>query len=426
MAIPVLLAMSGSSLESSVVVALQRPARGGVEIVRRCVDMADLVAVAAAGQARAALVAADVPDLDADVVAQLRECHVVPVGLVEDDDPPATHRLHQMGMSAVLDATDIDALPERIAEALARAETEDAAVPEPGPPAEGTPFDGTLRGTGRIIAVWGPSGAPGRTTVAVGLASELAALGAPTLLVDADVFGGSIAQHLALLDESSGILAAARSAKAGTLDAAALAGHAREINPSLRVVTGLPRGDRWPELSPVAASAVITAARGLAAFSVIDCGFSLETDEELSFDTAPPRRNGATLRILEQSDLILTVGAADPVGLARVARGYVDLTEMVPGVPVRVLVNRMRASLGWSKAEVTAMVTRFTGHQRVDVLPDDRVACDEALVHGRTLTECAPRSALRLALRDLVMDLAGVSGRRSVRRTRIRRKPAPR
>ena len=60
------------------------------------------------------------------------------------------------------------------------------------------------------MAVWGPTGAPGRTTVAVGLADEAARLGISTLLVDADVYGGVVAQVLGLLDESPGLAGAAR------------------------------------------------------------------------------------------------------------------------------------------------------------------------------------------------------------------------
>ena len=67
-----------------------------------------------------------------------------------------------------------------------------------------------------MVAVWGPAGAPGRTTVATGLAAVLATRG-PTMLVDADPYGGSVAQVLGVLDEVSGLLAAARLAGSGTL-----------------------------------------------------------------------------------------------------------------------------------------------------------------------------------------------------------------
>ena len=47
---------------------------------------------------------------------------------------------------------------------------------------------------GRVLVVWGPAGAPGRTTVAVGLSSEIAAAGHECLLLDVDAYGGAVAQ----------------------------------------------------------------------------------------------------------------------------------------------------------------------------------------------------------------------------------------
>ena len=87
------------------------------------------------------------------------------------------------------------------------------------------------------MAVWGPTGAPGRTTVAVTVAAELAASGVATLLADADVYGGVVAQVLGFLDEAPGLAAAARLANNGQLDVAALAGAAPHAAPQLRVVT---------------------------------------------------------------------------------------------------------------------------------------------------------------------------------------------
>ena len=40
-----------------------------------------------------------------------------------------------------------------------------------------------------------------------------------------------------------------------------------------------------------------------------------------------PRRNGATLAILDAADLIIVVGAADPLGLQRLARGLTELHD---------------------------------------------------------------------------------------------------
>ncbi len=403
MTVPVLVALAGTALESSVVMALQHSERAGVHIVRRCVDVADLVAAAATGRAVAALVADDLPHLDADVVAALRVSGVEPLGVVTDDSAPVS-RLHQIGVTAVLVTDGSADLAGQVVECLEYR----GAASSSRDPTDAAPDDDVPAGLGEVVAVWGPAGAPGRTTVATGLASEMAELGQPTLLVDADVYGGAVAQHLAMLDDVSGLLAAARNAKAGVLDPPALATHCRTVGRT-RVLTGLPRPDRWPELSPAAMSSVLASARALSSYVVVDCGFSLESDEDLMFDTAAPRRNGATLCVLEQADRVLAVGAADPVGLSRLARGVVDLTAAVPGCRPTVVVNRMRPSLGWSATEATAMIERFTDRSPGVVLPEDRTACDKALVHGKTLAEAAPASPLRTALRDLAADLAGVS-----------------
>lgn len=418
---PVLLALTGSALEPVVIRDLQHAEGTGVRIARRCVDVADLLAAAASGRARAALLAVDLPHLDGDVVAALRAAHVEPLGVVGDEATGtsvatgATHRLHQMGVRVVLVAGGDDDLATQIVQRL---EQEHPAA-SPAPPAAGLEAPGPADApTGQVVAVWGPTGAPGRSTVAIGLAAELADLGHPALLVDADVYGGSVAQHLAMLDDVSGVLAAARNAKVGALDGAALALHCRAVGP-LRVLTGLPRPDRWPELSPAAMSSILTCARGLARHVVVDCGFSLESEEDLMFDTAAPRRNGATWSVLEQADRVLAVGAADPVGLSRLARGVVDLGASLPGREVSVVVNRMRGSLGWSAGEATAMIERFTGRGGAVVLPEDRAACDRALVRGGTLAECAPGSPLRGALRALAADVAGVQVPAKTRRRRV-------
>ena len=102
---------------------------------------------------------------------------------------------------------------------------------------------------------------------------------------------------------------------------------AGSCRPELRVLTGLPLAQRWPELRPAGVEAVLATGRSMADFDVVDCGFCLETDEELSFDTVAPRRNGATLAVLDAADLVLAVGSADPIGMQRLIRGLADLRD---------------------------------------------------------------------------------------------------
>ncbi|MBW3551155.1 MAG: chromosome partitioning protein, partial [Proteobacteria bacterium] len=180
----------------------------------------------------------------------------------------------------------------------------------------------------------------------------------------------------------------------------ALAALARTVDPTLRVLSGIARADRWPELRPSALEVVLELCRSLATTTVVDCGFALEQDEELAYDTAAPRRNGATLTALESADTVYAVGTADPVGLQRLVRGLSELKEAVPGVQPVVVVNRLRASAipGNAEQEVRAALLRYAGVDHVLFVPHDVDALDRALAAGRTLAEAVPSSPVRLAV----------------------------
>ena len=76
---------------------------------------------------------------------------------------------------------------------------------------------------GHVMAVWGPIGSPGVTTMAVNLAVESALAGYKTLLIDADTYGAAVAVHLGLLDDTAAIAQACRAAEHHGIDAYSLA-----------------------------------------------------------------------------------------------------------------------------------------------------------------------------------------------------------
>lgn len=388
----VLVLASGAAWEPAALQTLDRAP--GVVVLKRCVDADDLLATAAAGQADVAVVDADAPGLDAETVAMLRHHGVRPVAVVRDDEGART-RVARAGITwQVSDPADLPAA---------------VSADDELPPASVTP---PPPGGGSVIAVWGPAGAPGRTTVAVTLAAELARRQVATLLVDADPYGGSVAQQLGILDEISGLLAAARLAATGALPDG-FAGVPRAIGTHLGVITGLPRPDRWTEVRPEALDELLaTAARH--GQVVVDTGFSLEDDP--GAELGRPARNQATLGALDVADEIVVVGAADPVGLSRLARGLVDLRERGVGAEVHVVVNRMRSSLGWSEQEIAGTITRVSRPSSLHFLPDDRAAADRALVNGRTLVEVAPDSPLARGVAGLADGFSSRTAGRAHRR----------
>ncbi|MDQ1555452.1 MAG: hypothetical protein QOI02_454 [Actinomycetota bacterium] len=260
---------------------------------------------------------------------------------------------------------------------------------------------------GTVLAVWGPAGAPGRTTVAIALAAELAAAGFSVALGDVDTYSGSIAPALGLLDEAPGFAAACRLAGADGLNRAELerigqryqSGHG-----SFWVLTGIGRPSRWPELSASRVTTTIAECRRWVDFTILDTGFSLENDEEISSDLFAPRRNAASITAVREADRVVAVGAADPVGLSRFLRAHVDLVETVATGRILVVMNKVRAAaIGLNPAgQVAQTLSRFGGIESAAMIPFDQQACDAALLSGRTLADVAPKSPARLAIRELV------------------------
>lgn len=405
----VLVLAGGADWEAGVLSALQE---ADVVVTKRCVDLPDLMASASVGGASVAVVAGDLPRLDADAVTHLLRYDVRTLAVTTE--PAITDRLARLGVAAT-------AAPGDVAAGVHRVATRDVVLdPEVGPGA-GRHAGRQPADRPRTVAVWGPAGAPGRTTLAVGLAAELAATGRPVVLVDADPYGGAVAQHLGILDEASGLLAVARMANAGTLDLASFVRSCRRVGEHLEVLTGLPRADRRVEVRPGVLTGVldVAAQRGQV---LVDCGFCLEGDGD------PLGRDRMTLEALAAADDVVVVGAADPTGLARLARGLVELREVLGPVPVRVVVNRMRGTLGWNERDIVGMVEGYTRPLAVHFVPEDTPTLDRALVAGRTLTELG-ESPLRTALAEVADALHPVPVEVPVevaaRRRHRLRSPAP-
>jgi Mrp family chromosome partitioning ATPase len=291
-------------------------------------------------------------------------------------------------------------------------------MPEPATavPVAAAPFPG------RITAVWGPAGAPGRTTTAIALAGELAAAGLRVALVDADTIGAAIAPSLGLLDEAPGLAAACRLAAAGALTGAELdrvAQRHRCTRGELLVLTGIGRPARWPELSADRVTAVLEQCRTWADHTIVDTGFNLEADEEIVSDLFAPRRNAATLAALRAADTVVALGAGDPIGLARYVRAFGDLVETVDPDRVHAVIGKVRQSVVGLGAggQIRASLQRFGGIDDITLVPSDPGACDAALLTARTLPDAAPRSAATAALRRFTADHLLDRPARSPRRT---------
>ena len=309
--------------------------------------------------------------------------------------------------------------PERDGSARARTGGTAGRHPPGSPPDAGA--ETAQPREGRLAVVWGPHGAPGRTTVAASLAHGLARAGG-SVLVDADVEAPSLVQVLGLPEDSSSLATAARLASHSRLDTESLVGLLVPVGPDHSLLSGLGRSGRWRELPPSPMADVWAGCREVAAWTVVDiAGGPLE--DEVDDYTLEPGRDALAASLVRSADVVVIVGAADPVGVRRLLQlvGQFDEGER-PAGRIEVVVNRVRASAAGPSPEraVREALARFGGLEEVTLLPEDPVA-DQCLLAGCSVLDGAPGSALGRALAVLVDRVDPAAGaRRAASRQRRR------
>jgi Mrp family chromosome partitioning ATPase len=379
----------GAPWEAPFVRGLQRRELG-VDLVRRCVDHGELLGVALRDEPRVALVAAELPWLDRDLVGTLHD-HGVTVVAVEGS--VGARPLDRIG---VAHRTGADVSPEELAVLLHRVGGNGAHR------AEIELTDASPHG-GRVVTVWGGAGAPGRTTVAVHLAVEAARRGADVLLVDGDSWSGSVAQLLSL-DEAPSVARAARLAAEGWPEP--LETCLQEGPAGCRVLPGLARAELWPEVRDRSWIAVLDAAREMYPLVIVDVAAAIEEDEELAFDRVPYRRNLMTVGALETADHVVQIVAGDPVGLRRgiVAHRTLAETRPAPARNVSVVVNRAPREARRLQ-DCSVQLSEWTGRPPSAFLPIEP-AFGRTLWEGVPLHAVAPRSSWLRALDPVVETVA--------------------
>lgn len=400
----VILALAGLPQEPELVKAASA---AGLTVVRRCVDAVDLLGAASLDTSCPVVVSAALPRMSADVATRLGARPRI--GLAAD--ALSGDRLSRLGIEPVLSTSPTpEATMQQVADvcrALDVREATEAAVGQFDPTGSSTPpgtrspaalrtVDAGTEPTGTVIAVWGPMGAPGRTTVALGVAEVLAEEGRRVCLVDADTYAPSVAMALGLVEETSGLSAACRSAEAGTLSPAALTALAMSVaspaSGDWRVLGGIARIDRWADLRPVGLDRLWPVARAAFDVVVVDTGFCLETDD--SPDAWGRQRNAAARSALAQADHVLAVADDSPLGAARLLAAWQQVSAASAGAPASVVRNRASGR----GAQWREVVGSRIGTDRVLDVPHDPRTLRMCWSTGRSLGEAGRRSSVRRAL----------------------------
>ncbi len=398
---------------------------GEITVMQACHDVSELAALAASGSIDGAVIVEQTEHVTLSLMQRFHE-HRVAVLILTD---VASERERCFFLGAEVAAVEQD--PSQLAELILQSARTTRFAPrgdldtdlariEPGdflqqlPPVEETVGSDLSaeeqRHECRVLTFWGPTGAPGTTTLAVNAAAEFALAGKETLLIDADTHAASVSAVLGLLEESSGLSQLCRLAELGTLTAETMSKglDTVRIGPSeFAVLTGIPNPTRWPELRRPALEHVLELARKQYEVVIFDVAGPLDQDEELSFDVMVPQRNAATLMALQEADVVFAVGAADVVRMPRLLRLIPDLLEVVGEQSrVRYVINKVDEQTigGQAEQQLRYSWSRFSpaSEEQLELLPAADRALAQALLSGQTLAEAASEEPLRLALQALL------------------------
>ncbi len=279
--------------------------------------------------------------------------------------------------------------------------------------------------TGSVVAVWGPPGSPGTTSMAVTLAGLLSLSNQRVLVVDADTVGASVGLALKLPQSTPGIIAASRMARVETITAEALLACTVEYvghRARFRVVTGLLAPDKYADID-------LTSLRR--AMSVLrDDGHTLVVDVAGPLDQYPhdviggPVHNGVQRAVLEMADKIVVVTTPTATHTSRLLRSWPVLTALAPETQTIVVCNRVSKNHSSQLEEVKYALWSLGGVEEVLSIPMDSTSMTRAETEGVTVVDLPQKSQITEALRPVVRALGFEQLSRALQeRPRDRKKP---
>jgi MinD-like ATPase involved in chromosome partitioning or flagellar assembly len=335
-----------------------------------------LVEQAARGDVDAALASSDLHRLSAATLTALHQARL-PVVLLAESVGIERYR----GLAHLLPAASADAdVPQALRKALARG-------PNYGPSPEAGRSEGSRGGVaesenpgGRVIAVVSGKGAPGVTTLAIGLAGALANRGRRVVLVDADLRGGNVVGYLDL-DPRRGLLGLTFGGN-GASEEARLEEELQE-GPGFMVLAGVERPDSRHNVSPELVTVALTTLKALFEDIVVDVG-------EVVGGISP----STTDAILRSADRVLLVAGADLVALwnARSAVRYLREGLGITDETVAVVLNRKEGREQYAAREVE----RALGLSVFGMVREDRRAARRAIERQLPITAVRGRTAREL------------------------------
>lgn len=280
------------------------------------------------------------------------------LGVHDPAEPWGAERLAELGVD---DQVRSDADPEEFLRAVQSLAAVLDLDQELSALVEAPTVDTVTPARGLVVAVGGPSGGPGATEVAIGLARGLVDRGEVVALVDADDVAPAVAQRLGLplhpnirsaidrIEHRTGPVTETLQDVQGT-----------------GVLVGLTSPHDWHAVRPFEVSGAIDELAARHDAVVLDIGHGLD---DLAVTTGHGR-HAMSRTALSAADLLVAVALPTPVGVARLVGWASEAATVAPEAVLHVVVNRA-GSGPFVRREVEAEIRRVLEPASVVFLPVD-------------------------------------------------------
>ena len=250
-----------------------------------------------------------------------------------------------------------------------------------------------------VIAIFGPTGSTGKSSMALNLAYEFAELGKKTILIDLDTYSPSISTLLGITEPTAALTGCARLIRQGRFDREQLERLSVRVKyrkTGFHCLTGLASSRRWGEISDDTVAHLINLSRFEFEIVIVDLAPHLE--DSITSPSNPISRNTATRAALAKSDLAISVLNHSQLSVSRYLGVFAELQDIQRNRLI--VLNRSDP-----KPAITSALKNLTKETIFATIPDDHASFELAESQHLPLALARRKSPARNAIAQLTNKL---------------------